>query len=118
MEPGEPMKHGNKDPRVERVKNGVAAILTVGLGSAFVLFCIAKPPPPNPLGYELTDSKRYLRDLEMYGGKANILTTEFRTCVTSLSQGRNLAYTVAVLTLVLAFAVWFFASPLPPEPDA
>lgn len=107
---------GDTAKRMERVKNLVAAILTVGLGGAMVIYFVAQPPAANPLGYEFTDSKRYLRDMEMFGGKANILTSQFREWVGSLFQGRRLAFTVAFLTLALAFAVWLFASPLPPEP--
>jgi hypothetical protein len=107
---------GDTARRMERVKNLVAAILTVGLGGAMVIYFVAQPPAANPLGYEFTDSKRYLRDMEMFGGKANILTSQFREWVGSLFQGRRLAFTVAFLTLALAFAVWLFASPLPPEP--
>ena len=101
--------------RLERVKNLIALILTVGLGSAVLLFMAAQPPAASPLGYDPNDSKRYLRDMEMFGGKANIITSQFREWVGSLFQGRSLAYTVAVLTLLLALAVWFFGTPLPPE---
>ena len=103
---------------VERVYNAVAAILTVGLGSAILIFFTATPPGANPLGFEFNDSKRYLRDMERMGGKANLVASQFRLWLTSLFQGRSLAYTVAVLSLLLAFAVWLFAMPLPPDPPA
>ena len=101
--------------RLERVKNLIALILTVGLGSAAVIFFSVQPPAASPLGYDPNDSKRYLRDMEMYGGKANVITSQFREWVASLFQGRSLAFTVAALTLLLALAVWFFGTPLPPE---
>ena len=101
--------------RAERIKNLVAIILTVGLGSAVVLFFTAQAPGSGPLG-DPNDSKRYLRDMEMFGGKANLLTAQFREWVGGLFQGRSLALTVAILALLLAWAVWFFGMPLPPEP--
>ena len=102
--------------RLERVKNLIAIILALGLGTATVIFFSIQPPVANPLGYDPNDSKRYLRDMEMFGGKANIITSQFREWVGSLFQGRSLAFTVAALTLLLALAVWFFGTPLPPEP--
>ena len=108
-------EHGR---RVERVKNLVSIILTVGWGSAILIFFLAQPPAANPLGYDPNDSKRYLRDMEMFGGKANVLTSQFRESLAGLFHGRALAGTVAVLALLLALAVWFFATPLPPgEPE-
>jgi hypothetical protein len=112
------MEKGEWERSVERVNNIVAAILAVGLSAAVVIFFTAQPPPGNPLGYEFTDSKPYLRDVEMIGGKANLLTAQFRTWVTGLFQGRSLAYTIAFLTIALALAVWLFATPLPPEPPS
>lgn len=70
----------------------------------------------DPLGYEPEDTKRYLRDLEMYGGKANILATQFRRWFGGLWQGRPLAGTLAALTVLLAGGFWFAASRLAPGP--
>jgi len=109
------MTDSNLAARAERVKNLVAIILTVGLGSAVVIFFTAQAPGAGPLG-DPNDSKRYLRDMEMVGGKANLLTTQFREWLGSLFQGRSLAATVGVLAVLLALAVWFFGMPLPPEP--
>jgi hypothetical protein len=52
----------------------------------------------------------------MYGGKANLIASQFREWVTGMFQGRSLAYTVAFLAILLALAVWFFGMPLPPDP--
>ena len=111
------MVPGTANP-AERVKNLVAAILTVGIGSALAILLTAAPPVANALVNDPNDSKRYLRDMEAYGGKANLIATQFREGLGSLFQGRTLAFTVAFLSLLLAFAVWLFATPLPPEPPA
>ena len=61
------------------------------------------------MGYDPLESKKYLHDLELYGGKANILFTEFRDWFAGLWYGRNLAYTVAVLTVITVGVVRFIA---------
>ena len=109
------MEKGSMEQRVERVKNLVAIIVTLGLGSALAIFFLAQGPGANPLGAEPGDSKRYLRDMEMYGGKANLIASQFREWVTGMLHGQSLAYTVTALTLLLALAVWFFGMPLPPD---
>jgi hypothetical protein len=94
------------------------AILFAGLGSALVIFLTATPAPANPLGYEPEDTKKYLREMEVYGGKANVLASEFRKWFESLWHGRQLAVTVVCLTLILLFLFLFASTPLPPEDGA
>jgi len=66
-------------------------------------------------------NKMFLHDLELYGGKANVLAAEFRGWFVGLWQGRNLAFTVAVLTILSVLALRFFArlasDPLDDEED-
>jgi hypothetical protein len=101
-----------------RVRAGTRAILVLGFAAAVVIYLIAQPPPDNPLGYDPMDTKKYLHDLELYGGKANILSAQFREWFDSLWHGKQLAYTVAVITVLAAGVFKFFATPLPPEPEA
>ena len=93
------------------------AILVLGFAAAVVIYITAQPPPENPLGYDPLDTKKYLHDLEVYGGKANVIAAQFRDWFDSLWHGKQLAYTVAVLTVIAAGAFKFFASPLPPDPE-
>jgi hypothetical protein len=90
-----------------------AGILIAGLAAAMVLYRAAAPPPENTSDYRLEDSKHYLHQLELYGGKANILAAEFRQWFDGLWRGRSLAYTVACLSILLAFAVFIYATRLP-----
>ena len=101
-----------------RVRAGAFAILAIGFAAAVVIYLTAQPPPGNPLGYDPADTKKYLRDLEVYGGKSNVLATEFREWFDSLWHGKRLAFTVAVITLLAASSFMFFATPLPPNPEA
>ncbi len=102
----------------ERVRVGTRAILVLGFAAAVVIYLTAQPPPENPLGYDPLATKKYLHDLEVYGGKANVVAAQFRDWFDSLWHGKQLALTVAVLTLIAAGAFRFSATPLPPDPEA
>jgi hypothetical protein len=86
------------------------AIVIIGLCSAVFLYATASPPPQHPLGYDPFDSKKYVRDLERYGGKINILAVEFRQWFASLWRGKPLAYIIALLTVLLASLLWRMGS--------
>ena len=78
-------------------------ILVVGLASAVWIYVTGGPVADDPLGRD--DSKAYLRNMELYGGQANVLAAQFTTWFQSLWHGRSLAYTVGVLTLLTAGVV-------------
>jgi hypothetical protein len=101
-------KSRDAEARVRFVKR---AILLVGFASAVVIFFVNAAPGTS--GYELEDSKKYLRDVEVVGGQANLVATDFRHWLDGLWHGRTLAFTVAVLTVLLALAWDFFATPMP-----
>jgi hypothetical protein len=93
-----------------QIRPVVATLLALGLGSALTIYFTVGPTPADSLGYDPLDTKKYLRELELYGGKANVLSVELRQWFSGLWHGRALAATVAVLTISLAFAFWFVAS--------
>jgi len=99
----------SSEARLRRVHQITAGILATGLGAATLLYLAAAPKGPNPLGYEPEDTKKYLRDLELYGGKVNVMATEFMRWWDGLWHGRQLAATLAWLTLALALAFWLAA---------
>jgi len=101
-----------------RLRLVAAALLVLGLGSALAIYLTAESAPGNPLGYEPEDTKRYVRDMEIYGGKVNLLASELRLWFTGLWHGRRLAFTVACVTFLVALAIWCFAGALPSDPDA
>ncbi|MEI6155070.1 MAG: hypothetical protein WCQ90_13395 [Deltaproteobacteria bacterium] len=111
--------------------NLISAIIPlVGLGSAILIYQTAGNDSNSVLGYEKgyesvypitpQDSKKHLRDLELYGGKANVLMTEFRLWLVGLWQGKSLAFIVACFAVFLSFAVFYAANRLPYslKPDA
>ncbi|HVU35704.1 MAG TPA: hypothetical protein VHE61_19850 [Opitutaceae bacterium] len=97
-------------------KRITVGILAVGLTTALVIYLFPPDAASNPLGYDPLTNKRYLRDLRVYGGRANVMTAQFLQWFSSLWQGQTLAYTIAVLTGVTAAVFWFFAT-LPPAAD-
>ncbi len=100
-----------------------AVILVAGLGSAIWIYQTAENKPYGALGYEQgdgsaypvmpEDSKKYLRDLELYGGKANVFMDELRRGFVGLWHGKSLAYTVGGLAILLSFGVFYAANHLP-----
>jgi hypothetical protein len=92
-----------------RLRFIAAAILIVGLASAIFIYVSAAAPIDDPLGYDPMQSKKYLRDLELYGGKANVLAVQLVQWFESLWRGRRLAYTVACATVLAAGAFWVAA---------
>jgi hypothetical protein len=99
-----------------RVRVVTRAILAVGFSASIAVFAAAGARPEDPLTDQL-NSKKYLHDLEMYGGKANVLASEFREWFAGLWYGRNLAFTIAALTVLTALVYRFFAIPLPGDPE-
>ena len=101
-------------PRFRRLRR---AILVVGLAASIVIYVVAAWAPESPPGYDPMQNKMYLHDLELYGGKANLLAAEFRDWFTGLWQGTNLAFTVAVLTILTVLALRFWANLPGPEEE-
>ena len=103
--------------REARLRWGTRAILFLGFATAIGIYLTAQPTPENPLGYDPLTTKTYLHDLELYGGKANVVFAQFLDWFDSLWHGRQLASTVAVITLLAAGIFRFFAGRLSTEPE-
>ncbi len=97
----------------ERQAAVALGIAVVGLVAAGVIYLSASVgangAPEGP-----DDSKQYLRQMEVYGGKANVLAAQTREWFAGLWHGRRLAFTVAVLSLVAALLAFVALTPLPP----
>jgi hypothetical protein len=90
-----------------------AIILLVGLGSAILIYLAAENEPDNVLDYE--NSKMYRHDLEVFGGKANVLMSDFRSWFVGLWHGKSLAFTVAGIAIFISFWFFFVAYHLNPD---
>jgi hypothetical protein len=93
-------------------------ILTLGLASALWIYRAAERAPGDPSGDDPTDSKQYQRQMELYGGKANVLAAELMRWLGSLWHGRRLALTVACATVLVAGGFWLLADPRPADGGA
>jgi len=101
-------------------------ILLVGLGSAFLIHRTAGDESKDVLGYEQGngsvypinpgDSKKFLRDMELYGGKANVLMDEFRRWFVGLWQGESLALMVGGITIFISIGLFYPANHVPSNP--
>ena len=97
-----------------------AIILVVGLGSAAWIYQHAGPGESGVYGYEAgngavyplrpEDSKEYLREMELMGGKANVLVDKFRRWFTGLWQGKSLAVIIGGASLIVSFGFFFAAN--------
>ena len=116
------MHSGNLERRLHLV---AAVILLVGLGSAVIIYLSAENNSADVSSYEMAggysypmapeDSKRYLHDLELYGGKANVIAHDFTRWFAGLWLGKSLAFTIACIAIVLAVGVYFVANRLPSD---
>jgi hypothetical protein len=81
-----------------------------GFGSALTIYLRAKPAFFDPLVGNPLNSKKYLHELRLMGGKANVAFAEFQAWFASLWEGETLAVTVAVLTVAATLIFRFVAA--------
>ncbi len=112
------MQRSFADPRTRHYLIA-GTVLLAGLIGAIVIYLRAGSAPATLLELSPETSKKYLRDLELYGGTANVLAVQLQAWFDGLWHGRRLAYTVAVLSAVTSLGYVFFAVVLPPlrDPD-
>jgi len=74
-------------------------LLLIGLGGALAIYRNSNPLPVDLQLEDPTATKKYLREMQMIGGQANMVATEWRAWFASLWRGRALAGTVAFITV-------------------
>ena len=97
-----------------------AIILVVGLGSATLIYQRAHNTPYGALGYESVDgiiypimpedSKIYRHNLEVYGGKLNVMMDDFRRWFVGLWQGKSLAVIIGCTTIIISLGFFYAAN--------
>ncbi len=108
------MPEGGLLGRLEARRNAVSmGILLAGFLAACVVYVRAGAPADQGAAPE--DSKQYVREMELYGGKANLLAGELREWLGGLWHGRSLAFTLLALSALVAGAVRFALTPTPRE---
>jgi len=98
-------------------------VLVIGLSSAIGVYLTAKNNSDSTFGFEVINgnvypidpenSKRYIHDLERYGGKANVLANEFISWFLGLWHGTSLAYSIGCITILVSFGCYLIANQLP-----
>lgn len=96
-------------------KRIAALILILGFGTALGVYVTSDPADSNPAGYDPMQDRKYLHDMEMYGGQANVMAAQFRNWFDSLWHGQALAGTIAVLTIIGTIIFWWLATLPRPE---
>ena len=103
----------NKQSRLNFIS---VCILLIGLVSSVAIYVTARDEPESVMGYEViggkmypsVPDKMYTRNLELYGGKQLVAAHEFVRWFDGLWEGRSLAGTIAVLSIVIAGGIYFF----------
>jgi hypothetical protein len=85
-------------------------ILAAGLIVAAMIFIFTSPEAVDNLANPLL-SKKYLHDLEVYGGRANVIQDEFLRWFEGLWLGRQLAGTIAFITGFVFLIIRLILSP-------
>jgi hypothetical protein len=89
-----------------RIKLLASLILLAGVASSFFIYQNAQDIPP---GYDLAVSRKYLSNLELYGGTINVLLTDLTDWFCGLWQGKDLAFTIANLTVIVSAGMFYIA---------
>lgn len=100
-----------------------AVILLVGLISSALIYRAAMNDSTSDLSYEIVGgfvypggggyTKKYVHDLQLYGGNAAVLADEFMRWFTGLWHGKSLSFTVAGIAFLLSFGVFIAANNVP-----
>jgi hypothetical protein len=94
-----------------RLYFSAAMTLLVGWGSSVAIYLTAKDTVEDVTISAFENSKAFRHDLELYGGKVNVMANDFMGWVDGLWQGKTLAITVAVITAfsaLILFAIGYY----------
>ncbi len=113
------LSHGETTPIHSRFDLAGTLILVVGMAIAALIYVTAADDSSAAVNQELMNTKRYGYELERIGGKAAVLAAEFNQWFESLWRGKQLASTVAGLSIAVALGCFLIAhllsADLPPN---
>jgi hypothetical protein len=94
-----------------------AAILVLGLaGALLIYFTAADPEETGQVFYDSPQlSKKYIRELERFGGKQAVIFDEIIRWLDGRFSGKALGVTLGWISVVVALALFLFARWLPPD---
>ena len=89
----------------------------LGLASGLLLYAVAEDSPET--GQVFYDSpqlsKKYVRELERFGGKQAVIFDEIIRWLEDRFSGKALGVTIGWLSAIAALALFLFARWLPPD---
>ncbi len=115
-----PTTSPSKTPLHRRIHVAGTVVLVVGVISAIVIYGVAAASSHASNAPDFSGDRRFNYELERLGGKFAVYSAAFNRWLGTLWVGTNLAYTVAVLSLLTALACYWLADFLsyPPLDDA
>jgi hypothetical protein len=100
-----------------RLRLVAVVVLALGLLAAVIVYVTAAQAEPDSAGYRIIggqayagDDTRELQQLARLGGQAAVTTFKFQRWFSSLWQGQRLAYTLALISIVIALFCLHIAS--------
>ena len=100
-----------------------AVVLLAGLSSSIAIYRAAMNDSTSDSSYEFIGgfvypgeggyTKKYVHDLQLYGGNAAVLADEFMRWFNGLWRGESLAYTVGFITAALSLVLFLIARSTP-----
>ena len=91
-------------PPHPRITWWAVGILFAGLLAAEIVYFVAAREEAADAAASMTHTKVYRHNMELVGGKAAVLAGGVAEWFASLWHGRTLAYTIAVVTVLIAGA--------------
>lgn len=104
-DPGPGLLQRARGPWRRPLRGAAGSLLGGGFLAALVIYRRALAAVPSPFDAE-PYTKGYQRQMEMVGGKANLVASDLRNGITGLFQGTTLAWTVFALCALAALALW------------
>jgi hypothetical protein len=122
-DPGENMKRNTKESgkgltpaQIRLYVAGYVVLIAGTTASAWAYHAAVVDEMSDSLMSQARNTKDYQGQMEYIGGNANVLGSEISGWFAGLWHGRNLAYTLAVLTLIAALLCFYVAFALPDLP--
>jgi hypothetical protein len=115
-EPGKVGGHGLTPAQVRLYVAGYVVLVAGTIASAWAYRVAVVDEMSDSLMAQARNTKDYQGQMEYIGGNANVLGSEISGWFAGLWHGRNLAYTLAVLTIIAALMCFYIAFALPDFP--
>lgn len=107
--------HANPQASLRRV---AAIILLAGWATAGVIYFTVDEVPENPGIDQIENSRMLRRELELYGGKLNLMGHDLSRWFARQWQGKALWFPIAALTSFTSLVLFVVADHIEPLPTA